>query len=57
MFVVFEDKDLNEKSVMVVEKAVHHGPEPFGESFGSPGVEVGQVERVSAESVRPNKTS
>lgn len=54
---MFEDNELREKSTMVVEKAVHHGPEPVGETFGSPGVEVGQVERVSRESVRPNKTS
>lgn len=50
--IVFEDNELREKSTMIVEKAVHHGPEPVGE----PGVEIGEVERVSAESVRPTKT-
>ena len=48
---VFEDDELRDQATMVVEKAVHHGPEPVGE----PGVEVGQVERVSTESVRATK--
>jgi len=44
---VFEDQDLNEQSAAVVEKAVHHGPNPTGESG------MGEVERI--ESVAPNK--
>lgn len=44
---MFEDEELNEKSAAVVEKAVHHGPNPVGEAG------MGEVERV--ESVGPTK--
>ena len=53
---VFEPEEFREQATAVVEKTIHHGPEPVGE----PGVEVGQIEHVTpskVEHVTPSKVA